>query len=66
MFVALGACVVLLAIVMFTPLAGILGLVTLGWREWLIVFGLSVSIIPANEAYKYFSGLIIAKKEERK
>lgn len=66
LFVALGACVVLLAIVMFTPLAGILGLVTLGWREWLIVFGLSVSIIPANEAYKYFSGLIIAKKEERK
>lgn len=58
---AVALCLVVLLVVMFTPLSGVLGLVSLGWREWLVVIGLSISIIPANEAYKYFASLIRRK-----
>lgn len=65
LIVALATCVVLLAIVMFTPLSGVLGLQALGWKEWLIALGLSISIIPANEIYKLIAKSINAKKAEK-
>ncbi|MDE7181554.1 MAG: calcium-translocating P-type ATPase, PMCA-type [Clostridia bacterium] len=34
------------------PLAPAFGLVNLQWKHWLIVFGLSLSVIPVGELYK--------------
>ena len=51
MFTVLAG-VALNVILCVTPLAGAFGLVTLNWAQWLIVFGVSLSIIPVGELYK--------------
>ncbi len=40
---------VLLAV---SPLAGAFGLTAIGWKHWLIVLALALSVIPIGEAYK--------------
>jgi len=37
-----------------TPLAGAFGLVSLSWAQWLIVFAVSLSVIPVGELFKLF------------
>jgi P-type Ca2+ transporter type 2C len=41
------------AVVEYQPLAVIFHTVSLGWRDWLLVMGLSLSLIPVVEAIKF-------------
>ncbi len=61
--VALGVGVNLL--LAFSPLATAFGLVNLGWVQWLVVFGLSVSVIPVGELYKLILRLVSRKKVKK-
>ncbi len=54
-----------IAVVAIPAVAGVFGLVPLSIIQWLIVFGLSISIIPIIEIYKLIA-LLIKQRKARK
>ncbi len=57
-----AAGVLLNVLLCVTPLKGAFGLVSLNWAQWLMVFGLSLSILPAGEIYKLLLNLFTRRK----
>ena len=57
-----AAGVLLNVLLCVTPLKGAFGLVSLNWAQWLTVFGLSLSILPAGEIYKLLLNLFTRRK----
>ena len=51
---ALGFGLVVLALVAFTPVAGVLSLATISFVDWLIVIGLSLMVFLLSELVKWF------------
>jgi len=60
--IAVGFCFALVALFAFTPLQSLLKLVTLSGGQWLIVFGLSTSMLIFSELYKIVEKWIKNKK----
>lgn len=58
---AIGVGLGIISIIAFTPLNSILGLVYLGYKEWLAVMGVSLLAFPLAEFFK-FIGWQIGKK----
>lgn len=48
-----------------SPLSSAFGLVPLGWKQWLTVVGVSLSIIPAGELYKLCLRTVTRRKNKK-
>ena len=59
------AGVALNVILCVSPLSSAFGLVALSWKQWLIVAGISLSIIPVGELYKLCLRLFTRRKNKK-
>ena len=59
------AGVALNVILCVSPLSSAFGLVALGWKQWLIVAGISLSIIPVGELYKLCLRAVTRRKNKK-
>lgn len=59
------AGVALNVILCVSPLSSAFGLVALSWKQWLIVAGISLSIIPVGELYKLCLRAVTRRKNKK-
>ena len=62
-WISIGVAVVVMLSLAITPLGVVLGLTTLSFAQWLIVFGISFALLPVSEVVKFVINFALKHKK---